>query len=230
MPPLAVAAGIGAVGAIGSAAIGSSASKKAAKTQANATTAQINAANANRDYQYNLNAPTIGRGSEAEGTIAALLGLGGDATAASKAFDTYKGSTGYATRLAEGLGAVNTSRFAGGSGQSGATLKALLRYGQGIASNEFGNYLGQLGGLQAAGANARGLVANVGSNATNQFINASQNGANAQTGYIMSGAQNAQSAIQNLVNAGLYAYGSSYGNKGTASPLLHGLGGSTGGY
>lgn len=218
MPPVVVAAGIAAAGAVAGGVVAAGATKKAAKTQANATNQQIAAANANRDYQYNLNAPTIALGGKAENTIGALLGLGGDATAAGKAFDTFRGSTGYNFRLNEGLSAVNNGHFAGGLGQSGANLKALMERGQQIGSAEFGSYLGQLGGLQAMGAQARGLVAGVGNNSTNQLINASQNGANAQGGYIMAGAANTQNMIQNLVNAGLYAYGSSYGGGARIPP------------
>ena len=78
MPLPLIAAGVAAVGAIGSAAISSSASKNASKVAANSTTQQINATNANRDYQYNLNAPTITHGGAADDRISALLNLGGE--------------------------------------------------------------------------------------------------------------------------------------------------------
>lgn len=213
MPVPLIAAGIAAVGAIGSAAIGSSASKKATTAAQNQQNQQILAANQNRDYQYNLNAPAINNGSAADARIAALLNLGGDTAGAQAGLNAFKESTGYASRLAEGLQATNQRAFAGGMGQSGAALEALQRTGQNYASNEFGNYLGQLGGVSATGANARGLVAGVGGNATNQLINASQNFGNQQQQIIAGNAANQQNLIGNLVNAGLYAYGSSYGKK-----------------
>lgn len=210
MPPAIVAAGVVATGAVASAAIGSKSASKSAAAARDASAAEIAFARENRDYQYDLNAPTIGFGGAAEGTIAGLLGIGGDAAASQKAFDTYKGSTGYTTRLAEGLSATNNTAFAGGVGQSGAALKALQRYGQDYASNEFGNYVGQLGGVATLGANARGLVAGVGNNATNSFVNSSQNALQAGNQARAQGTGSVQSGIQGLVNSGLYALGSSY--------------------
>jgi hypothetical protein len=220
--PMVAAAGISAVGSVLGGVTGGKGAKKQAKIAQQTQDKQIAFATGNRDYQYNLNAPTIGYGGKAEGNIAALLGLGGDTTAAGAAFDAYKGSTGYTTRLAEGLGAINNRGFAGGAGMSGATLKAGQQFGQNIASGEFGNYLGYLGGLQAAGAGARGLVAGVGNSATNQMIGAAGAGGAARMGAAGAAGDNTQAMIQNLINAGLYAYGSSYGPaKGAALPPMY---------
>lgn len=217
MPPVVIAGAIAGAGAIGAAAIGSNASKKATQANLSAQQQQILNANQNRDYQYSLNSPAIGNGNAADARIAALLNLGGDQAGAQAGLDAFKESTGYASRLNEGLQATNQRAFAGGMGQSGAALQALQRTGQNYASNEFGNYLGQLGGVSATGANARGLVAGVGSNATNQLINASQNFNNNQQQIIANQAANGQNLVGNLVNAGLFAYGSSFAPK--ASPI-----------
>lgn len=218
MPPVLIAGGIAAAGALGSAAIASSASSRNASTIANSQQSQIAAANANRDYQYNLNAPTIAHGGAADDRISALLNLGGDPAAAQAGFDAYRGSTGYDFRQSQGLNAINQHGFAGGTGQSGATLKAGMQFNQNIASDEFLKYLQEVGGVSAQGANARGLVAGVGNNATNQLINASQTGTNLQVGNTNTGAANQENLIQNLVNAGGFAFGSSYGSKTSAPP------------
>lgn len=214
MPPVIVAAGVAAAGAVGSAAIGSKASKKNAKAAASAQQQQIAAAEANRDYQYNLNAPAINFGNAADARIAGLLNIGGNQAESNAAYDAFKASTGYQSRLTEGLSASSNNAFAGGAGQSGAALKALQRYGQDYASRELGSYMGQLGGVSATGANARGLVAGVGQNATNQLINASQVNSQQQINANNQNAANSQNLIGNLVNAGLYAYGSSYKGAG----------------
>src|SRR5262245_17393683 len=52
----------------------------------------------------------------------------------------YK-SPGYDFRMSEGTKAIDRSAAARGSLNSGATLKALDRYGQGVASDEYSNYL-----------------------------------------------------------------------------------------
>lgn len=76
MPPAIIGAGVAAVGGVASAAISSSAAKKASKTQAAAADRQIAASEANRDYQYNLNAPTIDTGNRANDLYAGFLGAG----------------------------------------------------------------------------------------------------------------------------------------------------------
>lgn len=210
----AAAAGASAVGSIIGGITGGKAAKKQAKAITKATADQIAFARENRDYQYGLNAPQITYGRAADDRIAGLLNLGGDPNASRQAYDAWRDSTGYQRRLEESLQSVNQRAFAGGQGQSGAALKALQDRGAYVATQDFGNYLGQVGGVSATGAGARGLVAGVGSNATNAMIGATQNGLNQQIGVLQNGAANTQSTIQNLINSGLYAYGSSYGKPG----------------
>jgi len=91
------------------------------------------------------------RADQAGGLYGALLGLGGDQQAANDAFNQYKDSTGYQFRMDQGLRGITDSRAAQGVLNSGATSKALMDYGQGMASREFSNYLGQLGNAQQFG-------------------------------------------------------------------------------
>lgn len=98
-------------------------------------------------------------GVGANRAIAGLLGVGGDPEAANAAFRNYLGSSGYNFRLNEGLRAITGNQAASGLLNSGATLKALNKYGQELASSEFQNYLGQLGGLSASGLGAAGQLA-----------------------------------------------------------------------
>jgi hypothetical protein len=205
--PLIAAAAITAAGSIAGGVAGGKGAKKAAKTAAASKQQEIAAIERNREYQYGLNAPTIATGQRADDTISALLGIGGDPAAADAAFETYKGSTGYRERLAEGLRGVNNGMFAGGVGQSGAALKALQTRGELSLAGELGAYTGSLGAVSAAGADARRLVAGVGGNATNQFIGSSQFGTGQQIGAINQGTANTQQMIQNLVNAGTFAAG-----------------------
>lgn len=202
--PVVAAAGIGAIGSLVGGVAGGKGAKKARKAAARSQREQIAAVDRNRNFQYSLNAPTIGTANQADSTIAGLLQIGGDPAASAQAYDRFKSSTGYTTRLNEGLGATNNSYFAGGLGQSGANLKALTRYGQDYASNEYGKYMGYLGGVSATGQNARGLVAGVGNNATNQFMSASQTGAAGQIAAINAGTANTQNMIQNLANTGAW--------------------------
>lgn len=95
------------------------------------------------------------QGAQASGLLAGLLGLeGGDSKAAEEAFKTFQDSTGYQFRMDEGVGAITNSRAASGILNSGATSKELMRYGQNLASAEFGNYVDMLGGFKEGGLNA----------------------------------------------------------------------------
>lgn len=284
MPPVVVAAGVAAVGAGASAAINSSAAKKASKTQANAANAQIAAAEANRDYQYNLNAPTIDAGNRANELYSGFLGAGDPAKAtdwaayvranpdamanwmaiqgstdaapfngdiaafgqyhynkdgarrdisaftdtgggSQAALDTFRNSSGYQDLLKQGLGAVNANAYASGMGDSGATLKALQDRGTNIANSSAQQWLGNLGNLMSAGGQARGLVAGIGTNTVNSTNQSTQNAANASSNATLASAGQWSSALQGLLNAGAYSYGSSYGGNNA-----YGISGSNGLY
>lgn len=102
------------------------------------------------------------RGGLAMGRVGALLGLGGDTAAAEEAFGQYRDSTGYQFRLGQGIGAIEQSAATRGLLSSGATVKGLTEYGQGMASAEFQNYLSALSGAEGAGLNAAYNVASQG--------------------------------------------------------------------
>lgn len=206
-----VPAGLAAAGSIIGGITGGKGAKKQAKAIQQAQQQQLAFLTANQNRQYDLNAPAIGNGNAADSRIAALLNLGGDTAGAQAGFDAYRNSTGYDFRQERGLQAVNQNRFAGGAGQSGDTLKRLMGFNQNLASSEFGNYLQQLGGVSGTGANARGLVAGVGGQTANLYTNVLGNNLQNQLGALQQGTNNQQSTIQNLLNAGLFAYGSSYG-------------------
>lgn len=100
----------------------------------------------------------------------------GDSTAATSGrpagFQNYLNSTGYQFAKNQGLGAINGNAAASGMLDSGATLKALNNYGQGLAAQRFDNYLAQLTGVgqagynrQSQGSNMLGTVAGTGTKA-----------------------------------------------------------------
>jgi hypothetical protein len=111
------------------------------------------AANQGFDYlQDNKNVKLAQKqGRQAQGLLAGLLGLGGDQAAAEQAFGQYQDSTGFQFRMDRGMGAIEGSRAARGVLNSGATSKELMKFGQGLASEEFGNYLSQLSGMADTG-------------------------------------------------------------------------------
>lgn len=71
-------------------------------------------------------------------------------------------SSGYQSRLSAGLQGMNRSAAARGTVLSGGTQKALARYGQDYASNEYGNFYGQRLGARQNASNEYGQAVNVG--------------------------------------------------------------------
>lgn len=206
-----IGAAIGAVAGIGSAIIQSSAAGDAA----NAATQASSANNATTLGIYNANKanaqPFINNGVQASNQQAALLGLGGDPTAAQNAFTKYLGSTGYNFQLGQGLNAVNNNYATRGALDSGAEVKALSDYAQGQASNSFQNYFNNVGGVTNTGLAATNALAGVGTNVSGQIASNNNNAATAQG--------NAAIAQGNAFSNGLGSAvksitGSSYGGGG----------------
>ena len=120
--------------------------------------------------------------------------------AAQAAFDQYRKSTGYDFRVNQGLNAVNSGYAGRGSIKSGAAMKAINDYGQGMASQEFGNYLNALGNQQSLGMSAGSALAGVGQNYANSLGNIyQQNGAN-QANAAMIKANAIGSGVNGLAN------------------------------
>lgn len=66
----------------------------------------------------------------------------------------FEQSPGYQFRMQQGQQAIERAAAAAGSYGSGANLKDLTRFGQGVASQEYGSYVNRLLGLQQIGAQA----------------------------------------------------------------------------
>jgi hypothetical protein len=103
---------------------------------------------------------------------------GAPGAGAAQGEDRYGGfyaSPGYQFRLDEGSRAYDRSAAARGMLLSGAQVKAQTRYGQGMASEEFGNYANRLAAIagvgQTATNNAGNAAANYGVNAGNAMMN-----------------------------------------------------------
>jgi len=143
----------------------------------------------------------------------------------------FQADPGYQFRMNEGMRGVNNNMSAQGMSLSGATMKALQKYGQGMASQEYGNAYdrfskdrqfdyGVWGDAYNRQAEEKGQqwgrgtsLANVGINAANQMGNYSMNagqsvadtvigGGNAKAAGIMGVGQAVGNIGQNLSSAG----------------------------
>lgn len=115
---------------------------------------------------------------------------------------------GYAFRMSEGAKALERSAIAGGGAFSGAYDKALSRYTQDYASNEYQNAFNRLGTIAGAGQSATGALSGA---ATNYGQNAGQyitNAGNAQA----QGVTNAGNARASGYQAGGQAWGNFWGD------------------
>lgn len=92
--------------------------------------------------------------------------LGGD-------MSKFTQSPGYQFRLGEGLKALEGRGSAMGMTQSGAQQKAIQDYAQSMASDEYGNVLGRIGGLMGQGLQSAGqagsFLTGTGSNIANMY-------------------------------------------------------------
>lgn len=101
--------------------------------------------------------------------------------------EDFEKDPGYQFRMDEGMKGVEGGAAARGGLLSGAALKAIQKYGQGFASNEFGNAYSRYTNDQTNNYNRLAGLVNSGQGATNQMSNTAgqfaQNNANAMGAY-----------------------------------------------
>jgi hypothetical protein len=226
MPPAIIAAAVGAAGAVGGGLIASSGAKKAANAQADAAR-EAQAANERAlERQIALQEPFRQAGLTAQEQIMQLLGIGGDASAEgygslAKPFGQtdFQQDPGYAFRQAEGMKALERSAAARGGLLSGGTLKGIQRFGQDLASQEYGNAFNRYQIERSARLNPLQSLMGSGQSATNVMTgNIGQSGQNEQ-GNILGAGQARASGYVGQANA-LGGALSSIGQAASSFPLL----------
>lgn len=177
------AAGLGLAGGIMSSNAAKDASAAQAAAADRATTLQRDIYNQNREDQE----PWRKAGAQA------LSGLGNSDFQRDFTSRDFDVDPGYNFRMAEGQKAIERSAAARGGLNSGANMKALAKYGQGLASDEYNNAYNRFNSDRDRRFNRLSSVAGVGQTANNALAQAGQNFAN-QAGSNMMGAANAQGA------------------------------------
>ena len=248
---------IGAAASLGSAAIGAGAANKAAK-------AQEASARINRDAAHKVGAaidtgyvealdkalnelnfgewragqplqPYQQAGEASLNQLMSALGLG------EGSFDPNSiiaNTPGYQFRLDQGTQALNRAANAGGGLYSGATGKALVNYGQGLAGDYWNNYLNELAGVTGMGQQSAhlgsGIAGEFAGTRANAILGTQSNraasglgalnaytGANAQIGAAQAGgainSANAWSGgLNNLAQLGMFGQGQGWFGGGSA--------------
>lgn len=186
LPLIAAVAG-GAISALGSRSAGRTQERAANR----AADTQLTATRETNDMLRGFRAEDIARfqqfyqsGLGAQNALAFEMGLGDRPSG----YRGFQETPGYGFAFNQGMDAVQNS-VAGRQGlNSGAAMQELNRFGQGIANQEYGNFLARLGGMASGGQNAAGMQGS-----TSQAFGG-QMGANMMQG--------GQAAAQGIANAG----------------------------
>jgi len=199
---------IGGVGSIASGVIGSDAASGAAQAAKNAQ--QANNAAANSVYQTNTSnlQPYVNTGQSANGALAGLLGVGGNAAQSNADFQNYLNSTNYKFQLGQGEQAIDTANAP--AFNSGATAKALNNYAQGQAGSALSAYEGQLSGLSNTGLQGASTLGSLGTQYASQIASNNNNAASIEGQAGLIGANAITGALGGLTSAyGSSSFGSS---------------------
>lgn len=251
---VAAAIGASAVASIGGAALSSSASKSAASTQAQAADSaaqeqwnQFEATQANEQPYMNLGQSAIIPQLQAMG-YNVTQGANGQYSLSvnpdsilqqqftAPTLAQVEQTPGYQFTLQQGTQAINNSAAAKGGLLSGATLKDLTAYGQGLASttyqqdynnalttfntnyNSAANNVNRLSGLTTMGQNAATTVGNQGLQTASNAGQLTTSAANASAAGTVGSANSISSALSSLgSSASNYALLSQLTNQGTSS-------------
>jgi hypothetical protein len=138
---------LGTVGAVGGALIGSNAATQASKAQQRATQQGMGALTGAYNQGQGFMKPAYDVGQQNLATLNQMVNQGAynvgpynyQMGQAPQDQFNFKTDPGYQFRMQQGSNAMNSAAAKAGGQLSGGTQKALQRYGQGFASNEFGN-------------------------------------------------------------------------------------------
>lgn len=152
-----------------------------------------------------------------------------------KFMDNWQQDPGYAFRLQEGQKALEAAAAARGRSNSGATLKALTRYGQDFASGEYNNVYNRtynrLANLAGIGQAATNSTANAGTNYANNAANNILQSGNAQAAGTIGQANAWSGALQNGANSWMnYQMMNSIFNNGGSGRVNYNVGTPSYGY
>lgn len=161
-------------------ALGAYLSNQQAKKQQRAYNDIFSQQQAFLEQQQSLFKPYTQAGEAAMNPLQALItgqGQNGEQLSATQRMSSFQQSPGYQFRLEEGQNRLNALAAARGRLFSGEQMKESQRFGQGLASEEYGNYINQLMGLANTGLSAANSSANLGASFAPMLANLQYGGA-----------------------------------------------------
>lgn len=183
-------------GALVGGLFGGSGASKAAKAQAAAAGQSAQVQWNMFQEQKEMMAPWLEVGEKGLNKLSALL-LDGD-------MSQFQQSPGYQFAMEQGTQAVTGSQAAGGMLQSGNTMKELTQFGQGLANQEFNNYINQLSGVAGTGQAAASTLGGFGSQTAANMGNAYMAQGQAQAAGAMAWPSAFNSTMGNLTSLSAY--------------------------
>ena len=149
-------------------------------------------------YMYDQNRADLAPWRQAGvGALGNLVNL----TTPGKQFDQMALDPGYQFRLSQGEQGINRAAASRGGYDSGGTLKALQRFGQDYASNEFGNVYNRNANLAGLGQTAVGQGVQAGQNYAQNAGESMLQAGNARASGYMGGANAISQGIGGALNA-----------------------------
>lgn len=160
------------------------ATREAAQVQAQTNDGSIDFLRESRDLARNDLAPYRDAGLADYGAYRGAVG------------GSFQASPGYEFARAEGIRGIDQAASARGLINSGARARELMRYGTGVANQEYGNWMNRLQGLAGVGQTASGQTASLGQQAGQNMAALNQQGGGALANLAMqTGQANAQGTV-----------------------------------
>lgn len=128
----------------------------------------------------------VGGSRNASNLLNTLLGVNGQMPQ-EEAYGLWRNTPGYGFARDEGIRAIGGQKSGAGSFLSGDTLKALMKFGTGLADQTYGSYMDRLTGQQQTGITIGNLLAGAGNRSESQETSSSSSqstGSSSQQGGI----------------------------------------------
>lgn len=183
-------AALGALAGLGSAAIGAYANNRAASQVADATRDAASQQDAAMQQALAYSAPYREGGLADYNALRSAVG------------HNFQASPGYEFAREQGIRAIDQAASARGMLGSGGRLRELMRYGTGVANQEYGNWLSRLQSLASAGQSASGAAASLAQQGGQNQANMTLAGGQAQA----QGTTGVANALLGGINQGLGVY------------------------
>ena len=209
-----IAEGVMAGGSLLGGVLGSRGSSKAAKAQTNIAEAQQRLEDAQFQQSRSDTMPWLTTGRQALNQLSAMTQPGFD-------YRQLESDPGYQFRRQQGENALSRALASRGMLNSGAAMKELARYSQGLATDEFTNAFNRLSALAGTGQTAASGLASLGSQYMQSAGSNAGQMANARASAYVGQAQAQQNALSDILGMvgsgafnGLFGGGKSIGNSG----------------